>query len=88
MLLLVQLLNTLYYVLLVLIFARFIFSWVRPDPYHPTFGPLMRFVYQVTEPLLEPIRRLVPPQGGMDFSPMILLLGLYILRILLFGLLL
>lgn len=88
MVLLVQLLNTLYYVLLILIFARFIFSWVRPDPYHPTWGPLMRFVYQVTEPLLEPIRRLVPPQGGMDFSPMILLLGLYIIRILLFSVLL
>jgi YggT family protein len=88
MVLIVQLLNTLYYLLLILIFARFIFSWVRPDPYHPTFGPLMRFVYQVTEPLLEPIRRLVPPQGGMDFSPMILLLGLYMVRILLFSVLL
>lgn len=88
MVLIVQLLNTLYYLLLILIFARFIFSWVRPDPYHPTWGPLMRFVYQVTEPLLEPIRRLVPPQGGIDFSPMILLLGLYMVRILLFSVLL
>lgn len=88
MILIIQLLNTLYYLLLILIFARFVLSWVRPDPYHPTWGPLMRGVYQVTEPLLEPIRRLVPPQGGLDFSPMILLLGLYILRILLFSVLL
>jgi YggT family protein len=47
----------------------------------------MRFVYQATEPLLEPIRRVLPPQGGIDFSPMVLLFGLYILRILLFSLL-
>lgn len=87
MLILVQLLNAIYYVLVILIFARFVFSWVRPDPYHPTWGPLMRFVYQATEPLLGPIRRVLPPQGGLDFSPMILLFGLYILRILLFSLL-
>jgi YggT family protein len=87
MFILVQLLNAIYYVLLILIFARAIFSWVRIDPYHPTWGPVMRFVYQATEPLLEPIRRILPSQGGMDFSPMILLFGLYILRILLFSVL-
>jgi YggT family protein len=87
MLILIQLLNAVYYVLVILIFARFVLSWVRPDPYHPTWGPLMRFVYQATEPLLEPIRRVLPPQGGIDFSPMVLLFGLYILRILLFSLL-
>ena len=77
--------NVLYWILVILIFARFILSWIRPDPYHPTWGPIMRFVYQATEPLLQPIRKLLPSSGGLDFSPMILLLGLYFIRQLLFG---
>mgnify|MGYP001432874612 CR=1 FL=1 len=87
MILLLQLVNLVYYALVILIFARFVFSWVRVDPYHPTWGPLLRFVYQATEPLLAPIRRLLPPQGGLDFSPMILLFGIYLLRIVIFSLL-
>jgi len=87
MFLLVSIINAVYYILLILIFARFVLSWVRPDPYHPTWGPVMRFVYQATEPLLAPIRRLMPSAGGLDFSPMILLFGLYILRTILFGML-
>jgi YggT family protein len=87
MLFLVQIINIIYWVLVILIFARFILSWIRPDPYHPTWGPIMRFVYNATEPLLAPIRRLVPSTGGLDFSPMILLFGLYFLRMILFGIL-
>ncbi len=85
---LIPIINAIYYILLILIFARFILSWVRPDPYHPTWGPLMRFVYQATEPLLAPIRRLLPASSGLDFSPMILLFALYLARNLLFGILL
>lgn len=88
MFLLVSLINTIYYILLILIFARFVLSWIRPDPYHPTWGPIVRFVYQATEPLLDPIRRLLPPMGGLDFSPLILLLALGFLRTILFNLLL
>jgi YggT family protein len=85
---LIPIINAIYYILLILIFARFILSWVRPDPYHPTWGPLMRFVYQATEPLLAPIRRILPATGGVDFSPMILLFALYFIRSFLFGVLL
>jgi len=87
MILIAQLVNAIYGILVLFIFARFIFSWVRPDPYHPVWGPLVRLTYQVTEPLLAPIRRLLPGMGGLDFSPLILLLGLYLLRGLLIGLL-
>lgn len=87
MLFLVTIINAVYYILIILIFARFVLSWVRPDPYHPTWGPILRFVYQATEPLLAPIRRLLPATGGLDFSPMILLFGLYFLRSILFGIL-
>ncbi len=38
------------------------------------------FLYRVTEPALRPIRRLLPNLGGMDLSPVVLLLGLYFLR--------
>ena len=84
---LLPIINAIYYILVVLIFARFILSWIRPDPYHPTWGPIMRFVYQATEPLLAPIRRLLPATGGVDFSPMILLFGLYFIRSFLYTLL-
>ena len=60
-------------VLYILIIARVIFSWVNVNPYHPTWGPIYRFVYEATEPLLAPIRNLMPPMG-LDFSPIILLL--------------
>ena len=84
---LAQIINIIYWVLVILIFARFIFSWVRPDPYHPVWGPLVRLTYQATEPLLAPIRRLLPGMGGLDFSPLLLLLGLNLLRSLIFSIL-
>ena len=64
------LLNALY----ILILARIIFSFVRVSPYHPTWGPIYRFVYETTEPLLAPVRSILPPMGGLDFSPLIVLL--------------
>jgi YggT family protein len=61
-------------VLTILIFARVIISWTNPMG----GGSLTAFIYQVTEPILAPIRRIIPPAGGFDWSPMIalLLLGL------------
>ncbi len=41
------------------------------------------FLYRVTEPALKPIRRLLPNMGGMDLSPVVLILGLYFARVLL-----
>jgi YggT family protein len=64
------LLNALY----ILILARIIFSFIQVSPYHPTWGPIFRFVYETTEPLLAPIRNLLPPMGGLDFSPLIVLI--------------
>lgn len=57
-----------------LIFARIVISFLqvfmRIDPYNP----IIRFIYEITEPLMAPFRRLIPPIGGMDFSPIILFL--------------
>lgn len=63
-------LNAIFTVLYVLMFARVILSWVRPDPYGQ-FGEVSRFIYNATEPILAPIRRIIPPAGGIDFSPLI-----------------
>ena len=52
------------------IIARAVLSWVSPDPYNP----IVRFLIQVTEPLLAWIRRLVPPIAGLDFSVLIAIL--------------
>lgn len=63
-----------------LIFARIILSFVaafmRIDPYHP----VMRFIYEITEPIMAPFRRLIPPVGGMDFSPIVVFLVLQLLE--------
>ena len=60
-----------------IIIARAIVSWVSPDPYNP----IVRFLYQVTEPVLRRVRERLPiGQMGIDFSPMIVILGLYVLQ--------
>ena len=62
-------------VLTILIFARVIISWTNPMG----GGNLTAFIYQVTEPILAPIRRILQPTGGLDWSPMIAILLLGVL---------
>ncbi|GAB4264352.1 MAG: YggT family protein [Candidatus Promineifilaceae bacterium] len=80
--------NMLFRIYSFIIIARVIVSWVRVSPYHPTWGPVVRFIYQATEPLMEPVRRFLPAMGGLDFSPIIVLLGLDLIRTLVVGMLL
>jgi YggT family protein len=87
MLILIQIINIVYWILVIMLWARVIFSWVRPDPYNATWGPIVRFIYQVTEPLLAPIRRLLPGMSGLDLSPMILWFVLYFARSILINIL-
>jgi YggT family protein len=56
------------------ILARVLVSWLVPPG---GGGGLVAFIYQATEPILAPIRRILPPTGGIDWSPLIamLLLG-------------
>ena len=61
-------------VLWLLIVARVIVSWLAPTG----GGGLVAFIYQATEPILSPIRRIVPPSAGLDWAPLIamVMLGL------------
>jgi YggT family protein len=60
-----------------IVIARAILSWVNPDPYNP----IVRFIHNVTEPVLYPIRRRIPLSfGGIDFSPVIVLLVVIFLQ--------
>ncbi len=58
------------------VLAAVVMSWVRVD----LSNPLARTVYSLTEPVLAPIRGMLPAMGGLDFSPMVVLLALRALR--------
>ena len=57
-----------------LIVARVVVSWLAPSG-----GGFVAFIYQATEPILAPIRRVVPPSGGLDWAPLIAMLVLGLL---------
>jgi YggT family protein len=60
-----------------IVIGRAVISWVNADP----SNPIVRFLYEVTEPLLRRIRRLSPvSMGSIDFSPMILILAIMFLQ--------
>jgi YggT family protein len=60
-----------------IIIGRAVISWVNADPYNP----IVRFLYDVTEPLLSRIRRVLPfDLGGVDLSPMILIMAIMFLQ--------
>jgi len=60
-----------------LIIARALLSWVNPDPYNP----IVRFLYNVTEPVLGWVRRRVPLIfGGLDLTPLLVLLAIIFLQ--------
>ncbi|EIC19888.1 YggT family protein [Thiorhodovibrio frisius] len=61
------------------ILIRVILSWVNPDPYNPAVSLLGR----LTDPLMLPAQRLLPPIGGLDLSPMVVMIVLVLLQMLL-----
>ncbi len=77
MMALAQLLDFLLSAYMWVVIGRAVISWVNADPYNP----VVRFVHEVTEPLLSRIRKAVPvAMGGLDFSPMILIMGIMFLQ--------
>ena len=71
-------LQYLLHILMFVTIARAVLSWVSPDPYNP----IVRFIHNVTEPVLIQIRRRLPMMyGGIDFSPIVVILIIIFLRI-------
>lgn len=66
---------------IIVIFVQILLSWIAPQQYNP----MTLMLHQISEPVLAPARRMLPPMGGFDFSPTIVLLLLYTITIL-FGL--
>jgi YggT family protein len=64
---LIQLVQTLFETYTFILLARVLITWFQVDPYNP----IIRVLFQLTEPLLAPIRRLLPQTGMMDFSPIV-----------------
>ncbi len=71
-----RLVDLVFWALSLVILLRVLFSWINPDRHNA----LVRFVYQVTEPILAPLRRYIPPFAGLDITPMVALVILELLR--------
>ncbi len=67
---LAQVLHLLLNVYMLLVIARAIISWVSPDPYNP----IVNFLYRATDPVLRYMQRIIPPLGGIDLSPILVLI--------------
>ena len=65
------------YIFMIITIARAVLSWVSPDPHNP----IVRFIHNVTEPVLYQIRKRLPMMfGGMDFSPIAVILIIIFLQ--------
>ncbi|PLX89237.1 MAG: YggT family protein [Desulfuromonas sp.] len=74
---LARILDLVFNLYIFIVIARALVSWVNPDPYNP----IVRFLHNATDPVLYRIRRLLPFQmGGIDFTPILLLLALSVLQ--------
>lgn len=74
-----KLLLTLLMTYFVLIIARVLISWIANQSRHP----LIPLIYQLTEPVLRPFSKVLPPMGGVDLSPLFALIALRFLLLLL-----
>ena len=74
--LLVRLINGGINLLMLIILITSLLSWVQPDPRNP----IVRVLHGIVDPILHPIRVLLPAMGGMDFSPLVALLILQMLQ--------
>ena len=71
---LVALVQFLFDLYIIILLARTFLSWVQVDPQNP----IVKLIYQLTEPLLGPIRRILPQSGALDFSPLAALIVVWV----------
>ena len=74
--LLIQLIDWVFFFYSLAFFIRTLLPWLRVDYYHP----VARFLIQITEPLLVPLRRYIPPVGGWDVTPMVAMIIVWIVE--------
>jgi YggT family protein len=60
-----------------MIIIRALLTWVNPDPYNP----VVLFLYRATEPVLSAVRKKIPNMGGIDISPIVVILIIFFLQI-------
>ena len=77
--------SALFLVYLILIFARIVLSFVPRMPYNPTLRAVVAFIHEVTDPYLNLFRRVIPPIGPIDISPILAILVLGIAQGLIVG---
>jgi YggT family protein len=68
--------SLLFWALELAILIRVLMSWIRPNPYNP----FVQAIYQITEPIMGPLRRIIPPLGMIDITPMVALIILQIVQ--------
>ncbi len=73
---LISIIDLVFLVFNLILLARILLSWVNISPYHP----VAQFLYKVTEPVLAPVRKRLPLYGGMDFSPVVVILVSFVLE--------
>ena len=78
----VNLLVTLLKLYSIILLGRILLSWI---PNLDRSNQIVQLLYQLTEPVLEPVRRTIPPLGMMDLSPIIVFIGLRILQSVVMG---
>lgn len=78
-----ELLMLLINVFLFAIIVQVILSWISPG----TYSPVNAILYSLTEPVLQPFRRIIPPLSGIDLSPLFALIALQVARMLIMPLL-
>lgn len=77
---LMELMSLLINIFVVTILIQVVLSWVNPG----TYNPATALIYDLTEPFLGTVRKLIPPLGGIDFSPLVALIGLQLVKMLVF----
>ncbi len=74
--LLIDIINIAFELFSLLLLARILISWFNLDPYNP----IVQFLHNATEPILAPVRRRLPAMGMFDLSPMVVLIGAFVLQ--------
>lgn len=80
-LILAHLIQTTIYIYMVILIIQMVISWVNPG----TYNPITVLMHQLSEPLLRPVRKLVPPAGGLDWSVLIVFILLNLARYIIVG---